>query len=228
MGEVICQNEKLIWFAIRKYIASPEDILEQNHIEKDDLLQQGRLAFIKAIRAFDVNRGFKFSTYAAIVISREVKRFLRDKGSIIRPTRSASKLLLRISQLQEEMGYLPSVEDLAYILGETESSITKALTIGRHVTPISVCLEDGCRAMLQDETGGEIEDGVVGKLYVDSILDMVRDKVTEKEMEIIEHMLKDCNQTQTAKSTGVSQMRVSRIMKKVAEMLKDIDYVNED
>jgi RNA polymerase sporulation-specific sigma factor len=98
LEKVMLENENLIWFSIRKYIGEPIKLAVHHRIEKDDLLQLGRLALLKAIKRFDPKRGVKFSSFAVTAIVREVRCFLRDKTTVIRPTRSASQLLSKIKQ----------------------------------------------------------------------------------------------------------------------------------
>ena len=71
LGDCILVNENLIWHAVHKYIGKPE-LLTRNHcVEKDDILQLGRLGFLKAVKAFDTSRGVKFSSFAVTAIVRD-------------------------------------------------------------------------------------------------------------------------------------------------------------
>lgn len=233
LGDVLLVNEDLIWHSIHKYIGKPEMIVKNNCIEKDDILQLGRLGFIKAMYAFDTTRGIKFSSFSVTAIVREIRCFLRDSGSIIRPTRTANELIYKIYKTEQELGYSPSLEDLAELLDEPIEKIVKAKKIGRSVKyldePVSSHGDEGNCSMLdfiQDEIA--VEDEVLDKVYVDSILDAVRDVLTEKEISILEHRISGLNQTQTAEKEDVSQMRVSRIMKKVAKLLRERNIVETE
>lgn len=50
--------------------------------EFEDLVQIGSIGMLKAIRSFDESRGFAFSTYAVPLIVGEIRRYLRDDGTV--------------------------------------------------------------------------------------------------------------------------------------------------
>jgi RNA polymerase sporulation-specific sigma factor len=224
LGDVLIVNENLIWHSIHKYVSNPDLIVKNNCLEKDDILQLGRLGFIKSVKAFDTSRGIKFSSFAVTAIVREVRCFLRDSASIIRPTRTAFGLINRIKRIEQEFGYTPSVEELSVLLEEDEEKIKKAIQVGCSVKyldePVSIQSQD---ITLLDtvDSGVGIEDDIIDKVYVDSLLQAVKDKLSEKEIHVLKHRIGGYNQTQTAKKENISQMRVSRIMKKIAKLLEE-------
>lgn len=225
LGDSILVNENLIWHSVHKYIGKPEVIVKNHCVEKDDILQIGRLGFIKAVKAFDTGRGVKFSSFAVTAIVREIRCFLRDSANIIRPTRTATELINRINRLENDMGYLPTATEIALLLDEEEEKINKALQVGKGVKyldePIGVVDQQAQAVTLMDTiySGENVEDGVVDKIYVDAVLESVKRKLSEKERTVLKHRVEGFNQTQTADMEDISQMRVSRIMRKVAKML---------
>ncbi|WMT39249.1 sigma-70 family RNA polymerase sigma factor [Paenibacillus sp. D2_2] len=226
LGECLLANENLIWHSVHKYIGKPEVIVKNHCVEKDDILQLGRMGFIKAVKAFDTGRGVKFSSFAVTAIVREIRCFLRDSASIIRPTRTANELINKINRLEYEVGYLPSIPDIAIMLDEDEEKITKALQVGKGVKyldePVGTDVQQSQVITLLDviDSGEGIEDGVIDKIYVDAVIESVKRKLSEKELNVLERRLQGFNQTQTADIEDVSQMRVSRIMRKVARLLE--------
>ena len=72
--QVIRENTGLIWSIVRRYYG--------RGAEPEDLYQLGCVGFLKAIRGFDPSYGTQFSTYAVPKIAGEIRRFLRDDGSI--------------------------------------------------------------------------------------------------------------------------------------------------
>lgn len=226
LGDTILVNENLIWHSVHKYVGKPETLTKNYCVEKDDIFQLGRYGFIKAIKAFDTGRGVKFSSFAVTAIVREVKCYLRDSASIIRPTRTANELIHRISRAEVELGYPPSIEDLSLMLDETEERIVKALRVGQPVRYLDepIHLEGGegsHNASYMDliSDSGDLENQIVDKLYVDSIIDAVKTQLTPKELSVLICRASGLTQTQTANIENISQMRVSRIMKKIASML---------
>jgi len=229
LGDCILVNENLIWHSVHKYIGKPEMIIKNHCVEKDDILQLGRLGFIKAIRAFDTGRGVKFSSFAVTAIVREIRCFLRDSASIIRPTRTATELINRINRLEHDMGYLPPAHEIALLLDEEEEKINKVLQVGKGVKyldePVGADDQQTQSVTLMDTiySGENIEEDILDKLYVDAVIDSVKRKLSEKEVTVLKHRVEGFNQTQTADMEDISQMRVSRIMRKVAKMLDKKD-----
>ena len=236
LGDAMLANENLIWHSIHKYIGKPEIIATNNGIEKDDILQLGRVGFIKAMKAFDTTRGIKFSSFAVTAIVREVRCYLRDSANIIRLTRTAHSLLNEIRKIENDLGYLPTVEELAVLLDEKEEKISKVLRVGKpvkyleeHVQVNRVCnnpQQDISYMDMIDDTAEDIEGIVVDKVYIDSILSTIKEKLTDVEIKVLYSQLNGHSQTQTAKDHSISQMRVSRIIKKIANMVKN--YTEEN
>jgi len=230
LGEAMIANENMIWYAIHKYIGKPEVIASNYGIEKDDILQLGRMGFIKAIKAFDTNRGIKFSSFAITAIVREIRCYLRDSANIIRLTRTAHALLNDIRKVENDLGYTPSVEELSMLLYEDEDKISKVLQVGKPVKYLDEQVKDNNNPNwdLEDKSLGNIEDIVVNKVYIDSIIDSIRNKLSEVELNVLKSQLNGFSQTQTAKEQNISQMRVSRIIKKIANLIKGYTDKNED
>lgn len=232
LGDVMTANENLIWHSIHKYVGKPEIIADNNGIEKDDIIQLGRVGFIKAIKAFDTTRGIKFSSFAVTAIVREIRCYLRDSANIIRLTRTAHSLMHEIKRTENDYGYLPSVEELADILNESESKISKVLQIGKPVKYLDEQLGNDSNAQLLsyidlvDDKDDVTEVAVVDKLYVDSILEVIKNKLSPVEFRVLESQLNGYSQTQTAKEQNISQMRVSRIIKKIGNLIKGCTLMN--
>lgn len=93
---LVNQNVGLIWSIVKKFLGSG--------YEKDDLYQIGCVGFIKAVRRFDLNLGYKLSTFAVPYITGEIKKFIRDDG-IIKISRSIKELgfRVRVDSINEEI-----------------------------------------------------------------------------------------------------------------------------
>lgn len=229
LGEVILANEELIWHSVHKYIGKPETLVKQYCLEKADILQLGRMGIIKAIKAFDIARGVKFSSFAVITIVREINCFLRDSGNIVRPTRTATTILHHISKIEADLGYLPTIEELSLLLGENVEQIKKALDVGRPVKYLqepflkaSASSHEAATALdvLKDE-GRDVEEYVLDKLYVTALLAQLQNQISLKEWQVLQLRMAGYNQTQTAEFLNVSQMCVSRTMKKIQNISKN-------
>jgi len=226
LGDAIVVNENLIWHSIHKYVGKPDILAKNNGMDKDDIFQLGRLGFIKAVKAFDVTRGIKFSSFAVTAIVREVRCYIRDSASIIRLSRTAHSLLTDIRKLEDDIGYLPNTEEISILLNEDASKITKVLQIGKSVKYLDESFSfdnrtDVCKFtdILTDSTVN-IENDVIDKIYISQVLRNIRIKLSDPEVCVLKGQMEGLSQAQIAKINGISHMRVSRIVKKIATLIE--------
>ena len=101
-------------------------------VEYDDLYSAGCIGLMKAVNAFDTERGVRFSTYAVPVILGEIKRLFRDGGTV-KVSRSMKELSMRVVRLRDELrmqsGKEPTVQQLAKEMGVEEAEIVQALCV---------------------------------------------------------------------------------------------------
>lgn len=191
--------------------------------EPEDLFQIGCIGLIKAIRKFDVGYNVKFSTYAVPMIMGEIKRFIRDDG-IIKVSRSIKELAIKAMNMQEIMkkeNCEATVAELAKRLGVTAEEVAVALEAGLKPESIYTPVSDEKESkMLIDklESGIDYENDIVNKLLVHDILEMVDER--ERKIIILRYF-KQKTQSQIAEMIGISQVQVSRIEKKVLEIMRE-------
>jgi RNA polymerase sigma factor (sigma-70 family) len=231
LGDVMLVNEKLIWHSVHRYVGKPSQIVQSYSIDKHDIIQLGRIGFIKAIKAFDTTRGIRFSSFAVTAIVREVRCFLRDSARMIRPTRAAHDLMNKIRMIENELDYLPSAAELSDLLDTSSENVTKALTIGKQIT----YLDEPCRnnkqskgtesdaAMIDliEDSSLNVEQEVVDRVFIESMIESLKDLLNDLEREVFRLRVSGLNQTQIAEQKGISQMKVSRVMKKVSNTLRE-------
>lgn len=115
-------------------------------IEYDDLYSAGCIGLLKAVKAFDTQRGVRFSTYAVPVILGEIKRLFRDGGTV-KVSRSTKELSLRVVRLREELrkesGQEPTIRMLAERLEVDEGAIAEALCVSLPPVSLTESGEDG-------------------------------------------------------------------------------------
>ena len=108
MDRMIRENSGLIWSVARRFFG--------RGAEPDDLYQLGCVGFIKAVRGFDDAFGTQFSTYAVPKISGEIRRFLRDDGTV-KVSRSlkerAQAVRLARLELEQRLNREPTVSELS-------------------------------------------------------------------------------------------------------------------
>lgn len=227
LGDLMIYNERLIWHSIHKYIGAPDVIAKNLLIDKDDILQIGRVGFIKAVNAFDVTRGIRFTSYAVPAIVREIKCYLRDNANLIKPSRKAHSLLGQIKRLEQENNYEQlSSETLSGVLGVPKEQINKALVIGGPVKYLEEMFfttenasefnyTDGCLS-LEDTVGTEHSQlELVDRLFMEAVLSHFKEALSPAEYSVLLLKLNGMTQASIAQAKGVSVMKISRIMKKI-------------
>lgn len=211
-AQLIEENNGLIWSIARRFFG--------RGIEADDLYQLAALGFIKAVRGFDTHYGTAFSTYAVPKISGEIRRFLRDDGTV-KVSRSIKDLSLRLHRLQSEMENESGREITISELAERA---------GVSVEEAAVCEQamqstDSLERQLGDE-GGTLADfigdnGMEEKITLHLSLQQAIHGLPDKEKQVIAMRFgRSMTQSQTARVLGVSQVQVSRIERRAIEHLR--------
>lgn len=195
--------------------------------EKEDLFQLGCIGLIKAIKKFDISYDVRFSTYAVPMIIGEIKRFLRDDG-IIKVSRSlkqiANKVRVSKEKLFQELGREPTLNEIASDLELTKEEIVMALESNVQPEYLYDVIhhDDGSPIHLMDKVS---ENNVAedAELIDRLVLQDVLAKLDQRERQIIiMRYFKDKTQTQIAEILGISQVQVSRIEKKVLNVMKEL------
>jgi len=185
----------------------------------EDLVQVGSIGLIKAVDRFDVDRGVEFASYAVPTIVGEIRRHFRDKAWAMHVPRRLKELSLRLSrvldQLTTELGRSPTIAELAAAAGVEEEEAIDALdSMNAYSTrSLHAPFEDGSDDSLveklgADETGyAEVDDGTVVAAGLDAL--------DERERQIVElRFFHELTQSQIASEMGISQMHVSRLLRK--------------
>lgn len=207
------ENAGLIWSVIRRYYG--------RGVETDDLYQLGCLGFLKAIRGFDLNYGTQFSTYAVPKIAGEVRRFLRDDGSVkVSRTLKQQSVTIKMarSRLCVQLNREPTLSELATETDLTPEEIAAAETATESVTSLQAETGEGLtlESML---TVGSLEDQTVEKIALNTALGSIPEK--EREVLMLRYF-KGMTQTSASKVLGISQVQVSRLERKGVTHLREI------
>ncbi len=188
-------------------------------IEYDDLFGAGSIGLVKAIDAFDENRGVRFSTYAVPVILGEMRRLFRDGGAI-KVSRSLKELSLKLTREREQFAAVhfrePTVQELAVRLDTDPELVVEALGVSQ--PPVSLT-ED------PEEGGGQFD------IRVDAPEEELADKIALREVInrlegedrnlITLRYFGNKTQVETAKLLGMTQVQVSRREKKILLLLRE-------
>ena len=156
--EIVTANLKLVVSIAKKYVKPSYSIL--------DVIQDGNIGLMKAIDKYDLNRGYKFSTYATWWIKQSITRALSEKSRIIRLPVHICELIRKVSAVREkiayELGREPNDDELAKSLGisvqrlkEVTTSINDPISLQ---TPVGEDDDESIESFVPDETHSIEED----------------------------------------------------------------------
>jgi RNA polymerase sigma-B factor len=189
-------------------------------VDLDDLVQIAMLGMLKAVERFDPERGIPFSSYASRTVNGEIKRYFRDRTWAVRPPRSAQERHLDLRRartaLSSRLGRPPTVDELAAELDISPDDVLDAVEAGAAYRATSL---DARRA--GDEDGGPLADRLPagdapnGPVEMRLLVDQLLDQLPEREAEIMRLRFYDeLTQSEIAERMGISQMHVSRLMRR--------------
>ena len=194
----------------------------------DDLVQIGAIGLIKAIDRFDVNRGVELTTYATPNIIGEIKRHFRDRGWSVRVPRGLQELNIQLSKLLEQLtvqhGRSPTIPELAKAAGVTDEEVLEALESGRAYSSLSLSAGSG------GDEDGEVDPleslGTEEHQYEVSedraVLEPGFRVLDERERKILHlRFFEGLTQSQIAQQVGISQMHVSRLIRRSLEKIRE-------
>lgn len=187
-------------------------------IEYDDLYSAGCIGLLKAVKAFDTDRGVKFSTYAVPVILGEIKRLFRDGGTV-KVSRSLKELSLRIQRMCEKFrqneGREPTISELAVLSGEDEANISEALCVSQPLLSLTSGDDDESQIDIPSESpDNEIVDILA--------LRQIMANLESQDRALLElRYFRGLTQSKTAQALGMTQVQVSRREKKLLSRMRE-------
>lgn len=208
------ENSGLIWAVTRRFLG--------RGTEADDLYQLGCLGFLKAVEGFDLTYGTQFSTYAVPKISGEIRRFLRDDGTV-KVSRSLKEQAATIrsvrNQLSSALNREPTIGEIARQTGFTPEEIALAETATAATESIQRETGEEGFSLENVLTDTESEEKMVEKIALRQAIEAL----PEREATVIRlRFFHGLTQQRIAKVLDVSQVQVSRIEKKAIGMLRDL------
>ena len=212
--QLISENTGLIWSVVRRFLGRGTDA--------DDLYQLGCLGFLKAVDGFDVTFGTQFSTYAVPKISGEIRRFLRDDGTVkvsrgIKERAAVIKIARNrlIHQLQRE----PTIREIADETGFTAEEIAAAEIATSDIESINQNFGDSDFSLENILEAAESEE----KLMERVVLNHAIAQLPERDALVIRpRYYHGLTQQRVSKVLKVSQVQISRIEKKALLRLREL------
>jgi len=203
----------------------------------EDLLQVASLGLVNAVDRFDSSRDTAFSSFAVPTILGELKRYFRDFGWAVHVPRGAQERAVKVESAQQQLsvksGRAPTVPELAEYLELSIEDVLDSLETSRahHAASLDAPYDDG---------EGEGESGAVVDTFggEDPGLRLADTRVTvgtaarfltARERDVLAlRFVHDMTQTQIAERIGVSQMQVSRILRRAIARLSELTEADSE
>jgi RNA polymerase sigma-B factor len=195
----------------------------------DDLVQVATLGLIKAIDRFDPARETAFAAYAVPTMLGELKRYFRDSGWAVHVPRGMQERVMRVdhslNELSGKLGHSPSAGDVAAAIGASPEQVLEAMVAASAYDAVSL---ESYR--LGDEGDGEtyaesigVEDDRFELVdYGATIAATLRAMSARDRLVLHLRFVEDLTQAEIAERVGVSQMHVSKQIRRALDRLRTV------
>ena len=196
-------------------------------VPNEDIEQVAYLGLVKAVQGFDPTRGHDFLSFAIPTIRGEVRRYFRDHGWAVRPTRSVQEAQSKINaceaELSQRLGRAPRPTEIADHLDLDLELVVEALGAVGCFTPVSLdapSLADDPASTIGATLPGDDRDFEIAEARL--LLGPALGRLSERERLIVELRFVDgLTQAEIGERIGVTQMQVSRLLTKILKRLRD-------
>ena len=195
----------------------------------EDLVQVASLGLLNAIDRYDPDMGPAFSSFAVPTILGNVRRHLRDHGWSVRPPRDLQERALSVRKIADRLatrlGRQPTAPELAEEMGESVETVVEALQAlsARQSASLDKPLRTGDEETTLGMTIGGDDDGYA-QAEARAMLDDLLGDLPERDREILRlRFEEDLTQQEIGRRLGMSQMHVSRILRRLLDELADRD-----
>ena len=200
----------------------------------EDLVQVASLALVKALRGYDPARGKRFAAYAAPTILGELRRHFRDHSWRLHMPRSLQERTLEVertaTELGEELGRAPTATEVAERAGVTEEQVLDVYQAREAQRSMSLDMpvhREEADSVPMIETVADMESGydaIEAQMAIESSASL-----DEREYEVIRlRFAEGLNQYEIGERLGVSQMQISRVMRRGLAKLLEAVQGDED
>ncbi|MDQ3934902.1 MAG: SigB/SigF/SigG family RNA polymerase sigma factor [Actinomycetota bacterium] len=216
--ELVSRHLPLVRSLARRYAGRGESL--------EDIEQVGAIGLIKAIDRYELSREVALTTYATPNVVGEIKRHFRDKGWAIRVPRALQELNGKmgptIERLTAKLGRSPSIAEIAAEFETSTEQVLEALEAGSAYAPLSLSAgPSGDEELDPMETIGT-EDEEFERTDDRTSLEPALAALPDREREILRMRFEEgLTQTQIAERIGISQMHVSRLIRRSLERMRN-------
>jgi RNA polymerase sigma-B factor len=195
-------------------------------VAPDDLRQTALLALVKAVDRYDPTVGAAFTSFAGRTIEGEIKRHFRDKTWAVRVPRSAKEMHLNVrranDELSTQLGRSPSVAEVAAHLEVDRDQVVRALAAAAAFSTTSLDASPGDDTVAADRSARLAKDDARLQLTEDRVLiERLITELGDREKEIVRlRFFDELTQGEIADRVGVSQMHVSRLIRRALTAMK--------
>lgn len=210
LGEFLEANRQFIFSVLRQYKGSIEELKARFRISEEDLYQHACIGIITAIKEFDCRRGIKFTTFIVRPILWEVNQLLYSDSQHVRLSRGAVDLIKKMGEIEDALGYRPSEEEMSELLNISVDRYREIARFSDELKHYDAIADFD----IADLNGRSLEENVINRVYVDSLL---RDGMfTDFEKQVMLLILEDAeNNSQIAAKLNVYPMTISRTLAKI-------------
>lgn len=194
-------------------------------IPDDDLRQIAFVALVSAVDRFDPEYGAAFTSFAGRTIEGEIKKQFRDTTWAVRVPRSTKEMHLLVRRAHDELsaatGRSPTVREVAGHLDVDPDTVVTALAAGAAFRATS--LEDGNDAGSRRTSSLAHEDAGLEAMPDRLLVERLLTGLPPRERRIVElRFFEERTQAQIAEEVGVSQMHVSRLLRRSFTLMRQI------
>jgi RNA polymerase sigma-B factor len=194
----------------------------------DDLVQVASLGLVKAVDRFDPRRGVAFSSYAVPTILGELKRHFRDAGWAVHVPRGIQERAMQVDRAVKELsgrlGRSPSVSEVADHLDASDEDVLTAMEAGQAYEAVSLDAQrsgDNESDTFADSIGAEDERFEL--VEFGAAISPAFRALPQRDQEVLHlRFVEDLTQSQIAQRIGVSQMQVSRLIRRALARLRAV------
>lgn len=211
-----------------KKIANPTAF--QTGASYEDLIQVGALGLMKAIDSFEPDKNAKFSTFASYYIKGELKHYIRDKIALIKTPRKVQERIVKVYNAIKELNSNgisePTTKEIADYIDTTPDKVDEVLKIDKYKFTLSLD-----QTNTSDEDDSPLLDRIPSEDYQDSqniyetklLVERAINQLNPDLKQILElSFFEELNQREIAEQLNISQMQVSRKIKKALNEMYEL------